>query len=263
MRQNYLITGGAGFIGVNLIRRLLTAEKARVRILDNLSVGKAENLAGLPVELIIGDIRDAPAVRRAMAGTDFVVHLAASTGVVDSVTDPLENMSVNVGGTLNLLQAAVEHQVQRFIFASTGGAIVGEAVPPVHEKMLPRPVSPYGASKLAGEGYCSAFWGSYGLKTIALRFSNIYGLYSHLKGSVVAKFFRRAQAGKELTIFGDGSQTRDFLFVEDLSEAIATAAHVEVPFGQAIQLGTGKETSVNELVDLMRQFAGDSFPAVK
>ncbi|MCX5892778.1 MAG: NAD-dependent epimerase/dehydratase family protein, partial [Deltaproteobacteria bacterium] len=173
------------------------------------------------------------------------------------------NMSVNVGGTLNLLRAAVDHRVQRFLFASTGGAIVGEAVPPVHEEMLPRPVSPYGASKLAGEGYCSAFFGSYGLQTIALRFSNIYGLYSHLKGSVVAKFFRRAQAGKELTIFGDGSQTRDFLFVEDLAEAIVTAAHVEVPFGQAIQLGTGQETSVNELVALMRQFAGDNFPPVK
>jgi UDP-glucose 4-epimerase len=162
------------------------------------------------------------------------------------------------------LDAARRHGVDRFIFASTGGAIVGEAVLPVHEEMPPRPVSPYGAAKLAGEGYCSAFWGSYGLKTVPLRFSNIYGPFSYHKGSVIAKFFRRIQAREILTVYGDGEQTRDFLFVEDLCQAISAAMTAQLPFGQPIQLGSGQETSVNTLVHLMRQVVGGhQFPEVR
>jgi len=129
----------------------------------------------------------------------------------------------------------------------------------VHEEMLPRPISPYGASKLAGEGYCSAFWGSYGLKTISLRFSNIYGPYSYHKGSVVAKFFRLLLDGKTLTVFDAGQQTRDFLYVEDLCNAISASLHAELPFGQAIQLGTGRETSINQLLELIRQVVGKEY----
>ncbi|MBI4797039.1 MAG: NAD-dependent epimerase/dehydratase family protein [Deltaproteobacteria bacterium] len=257
-----LITGGAGFIGVNLIRSLLPI-KGVLRVLDNLSAGKAQDLDNLPAELIVADIRDRQAVDEAMAGAKIVIHLAAHTGVADSVADPHMDMSINVQGTLNLLEAAVSHKIERFIFASTGGAIVGDVDPPVHEEMSPHPVSPYGASKLAGEGYCSAFWGSYGLKTISLRFSNVYGPYSYHKGSVVAKFFRQIQAGEQLSIYGDGEQTRDFLFVKDLCQAIAAAIQVEIPYGQPIQLGTGRETSVNKLVDLMRQTVGrENFPPV-
>ncbi len=263
MEKTCLISGGAGFIGVNLVRELAAAGVA-VRILDDLTAGRAQDLAGLPVDLTVGDIRDEQTVRQVMAGADLVVHLAAHTGVVESVANPEPNMSVNVAGTLTLLQAAVRQKVERFIFASTGGAIVGRATPPVHEEMLPHPISPYGASKLAGEGYCSAFWGSYGLKTIALRFSNIYGPYSYHKGSVVAKFFRRVQAGKELTIFGDGEQTRDFLYVGDLCKAIRAALQADLPFGEAIQLGTGRETSVNQLVALMRRLVGEEhFPPAR
>lgn len=260
---NYLVTGGAGFIGVNLIRVL--APLARwVRVLDNLSAGRREDLEGLPVELLVGDIRDPDTVDRAMQEVEVVVHLAAHTGVVPSVADPNLDFSVNVAGTLNLLQAAVRHRVSRFIFASTGGAIVGEATPPVHEDLPPRPLSPYGAGKLAGEGYCSAFWGSYGLKTIPLRFSNIYGPFSYHKGSVIAKFFRQILAQEELTIFGDGEQTRDFLYVKDLCEAILAAIRNEVPFGRPLQLGTGRETSINTLVELLRHTVGArNFPPVR
>ncbi|MFZ2089991.1 MAG: NAD-dependent epimerase/dehydratase family protein, partial [Desulfobaccales bacterium] len=203
----WLIAGGAGFIGSNLIRALLWSG-ITIRVLDDLSSGRAQDVANLPVKLVVGDIRDRQVVDEVMAGVQIVVCLAARTGVVPSVMDPSGDMSVNVGGTLNLLEAAVRHRVDRFIFASTGGAIVGEADPPVHEDMPPSPLSPYGAGKLAGEGYCSAFWGSYGLKTVPLRFSNIYGPFSYHKGSVIAQFFRQIMAQEELTIFGDGEQTR-------------------------------------------------------
>jgi UDP-glucose 4-epimerase len=263
LAQRCLITGGAGFIGSNLIRAL-SGPEVEIRVLDNLSSGRAEDLAGVSVELVVGDIRDREAVDRVMTGVQIVIALAAHTGVVQSVENPAEDMSINVAGTLNLLDAARRHGVDRFIFASTGGAIVGEAVPPVHEEMPPRPVSPYGAGKLAGEGYCSAFWGSYGLKTVPLRFSNIYGPFSYHKGSVIAKFCRRIQARQTLTIYGDGEQTRDFLFVEDLCQAISAAMTAPLPFGEPIQLGTGRETSVNTLVHLMRQVIGEGqFPQVR
>ncbi len=126
----------------------------------------------------------------------------------------------------------------------------------MHEEMVPHPVSPYGASKLAGEGYCSAFYGSYGLKTCSLRFSNIYGPFSYHKGSVIAKFFKNIQAGKDLTIFGDGQQTRDFLYVKDLCQAIMASLTAEVPYGEAIQLGTGQGTSVNEMMETYASGSG-------
>lgn len=255
MENNYLITGGAGFIGTNLVHCLM-GRSAKIGILDNLSTGKSEDLAKLPVELKIGDIRDERLVDAAMQGIRVVIHLAAHTGVIDSVEAPELDMSINVGGTLNLLKAAVRHRVERFIFASTGGAVIGNADPPIYEEMVPRPISPYGASKLAGEGYCSAFWGSYGLKTVALRFSNAYGPFSYQKGSVIAKFFRQIQLGEELTIYGNGEQTRDFIYVADLCEAIMTSASVDLPFGRPIQLGRGRETSINQLLALMSQVVG-------
>lgn len=258
-----LVTGGAGFIGSNLIR-CLAASSVRIRVLDNLSAGRREDLAGLDVEFLRGDIRDTEAVDRAVAGVRTVVHLAANTNVVESIKNPEINLDINVRGTFNLLQASVKHGVERFVFASTGGAIVGDVTPPVHEGMAPHPISPYGASKLAGEGYCSAFWGAYGLRTVSLRFSNIYGPFSYHKGSVIAKFLRGVQAGKPLTIYGDGRQTRDFLFVGDLCRGIAGALEAPVPFGQPIQLGSGRETSVNAMVNLMRQVVGNgAFPPVE
>jgi UDP-glucose 4-epimerase len=263
MVMTYLVTGGAGFIGANLIRRLV-APAVHIRVLDNLSAGRRSDLAELPVEFIQGDIRDAGMVNRAVDGVQAVIHLAAHTNVVESFKTPELNLDTNVHGIFNLLQASVKHEVERFIFASTGGAIVGDVEPPVHEDMAPHPISPYGAGKLAGEGYCSAFWGSYGLKTISLRFSNVYGPYSYHKASVVAKFFRQAKLGEPVTVFGDGEQTRDFLFVEDLCQAVVQALEAPLPFGQAIQLGSSRETSINQLIVLMRQVAGeDAFPTVK
>ncbi|MFP3869135.1 MAG: NAD-dependent epimerase/dehydratase family protein [Desulfobacteraceae bacterium] len=263
MDKHFLITGGAGFIGANLVRRL-AGTGAPVRVLDNLSGGRAADLAGLPVELAIGDIRDEHLVRQVMTGIDIVIHLAAHTEVVRSIENPELNHEINVKGTLNLLQASVRQGVERFIFASTGGAILGDVEPPAHEDMVPHPISPYGASKLAAEGYCSAFWGSYGLKTVALRFSNVYGPYSYHKGSVIAIFCRNIRQGRELIIFGDGDQTRDFVYVEDLCQAILAAAQRDLPFGEAIQLGTGTEISINQLTDNIKAVVGPNhFPPVR
>jgi UDP-glucose 4-epimerase len=251
----WLVTGGAGFIGQNLLRAL-RAQGVCARVLDNLSTGHGGDLHALGAELVAGDVRDPAAVARALAGADVVVHLAAHTRVVESIADPLESFEVNARGTLTLLEAARKGgTVRRFVFASTGGAILGDAVPPVHEDMPARPLAPYGASKLAGEGYCSAYFASYGLPTVALRFSNVYGPYSYHKGSVVAAFFRRILAEQPLVIYGDGSQTRDFLFVEDLCDAIVAAATRDVG-GQVFHIAAGVETSIATLAERLPKITG-------
>jgi UDP-glucose 4-epimerase len=251
----YLITGGCGFIGVNVIRRLAGAA-GHIRVLDNLSLGRAADVEGLGVELQVGDIRDRDAVARAMAGIDVVVHLAAHTRVIDSIENPWENFEINARGTLVCLSEARAAGVSRFVMASTGGAIVGDRQPPVHEDMGARPLAPYGASKLAGEGYCSAYWGSYGLQTVALRFTNVYGPYSYAKASAVAKFMKQVLRGETLTVFGDGTQTRDFLFVGDLCRAVAAACERDVPFGRPYQIASGVETPLLDLIEALRGLAG-------
>ncbi len=255
--KSYLVTGGCGFIGVNLVSRL--AERgARVRILDNLSLGKREDVAPLGIDLRVGDIRDMAALKDACQGIDVVVHLAAHTRVVESISHPELNFEINAFGTMNVLRACRDAGVKKVIFASTGGAILGEQVPPVHEGMVPRPVSPYGASKLVGEAYCSAFCGSFGLNTVALRFSNVYGPFSYHKGSVVAQFFRNLMQEEPLVIYGDGQQTRDFLYVDDLVDAVLLADKSETP-GEVFQIASGRETSLTDLLAAMKKV----LPAVK
>ena len=256
--MNILITGGCGFIGLNLILYLKEKAQHHIIVLDNLVLGKEEYLSGFDVEFIEGDIRDKDAVKAAMKQVDAVVHLAADTRVIPSIENPSFNFDVNVNGTYNLLIQARDNDVDRFIFASTGGAIVGEAIPPVHEGMVPRPLAPYGASKLCGEAYCSAFAGSYGMKTVSLRFSNVYGPRSFHKGSVVAHFYKKILNGKILTIYGDGEQTRDFVHVDNLCEAINSALSIDEG-GESYQLGTGVETSINHLIKLMRDCTGGNY----
>jgi len=253
--KSYLITGGCGFIGVNLVKRLCARGDA-VRVFDNLSTGRHEDAASLGAQVILGDVRDARAISDAAKGADVVVHLAAHTRVIESITDPDLNFDINVVGTKNVLQACRGAGVQKLVFASTGGAILGDQKPPTHEEMVPRPISPYGAGKLAGEAYCSAFAGSFGLNTVALRFSNVYGPFSYHKGSVVAQFFRNLIQGKPLIVYGDGSQTRDYVFVEDLIEAVLLAEQIDTP-GDVFQIASGRETSLNELIALIRKVVSD------
>lgn len=246
-----LITGGCGFVGVNLVRKLLSRPNFRVRVFDNESLGKREHLEGVECEFVHGDIRDRAALDAALQGVDTVVHLAADTRVMDSIADPVYNFKINVEGSLNLLEAMRAAKVNRLVNASTGGAIIGVAVGPVHEKMVAAPMSPYGASKLAVEGYCSAYSESYGVRSISLRFSNVFGPQSYHKGSVVAAFFKQILQGKPLIVYGDGSQVRDYVFVGDLCEGILRGIESEVT--GPVQLGSGKGLALNDLIAEMRE----------
>ncbi len=264
---NWLITGGCGFIGTNLIAHIIETDSgARIRILDNLSVGTKDDLSNIctfvekdasltgdqfyQFELVIGDVRDYEKCLRCCEEVDVVVHLAASAGIAPSVENPREDMEANVIGTFNLLEAARHNNAKKFIFASSGASI-GEVKPPIHEEKAPKPVSPYGAGKLAGEGYCSAYYRTYGIKTISLRFGNVYGPRSKHKNSVVAKFFRQALNGEQLEIFGDGNQTRDFIYIDDLIQSIILSAKADVG-GETFQIATHKETTVNEIATAIK-----------
>nr|CRH06896.1 Putative UDP-glucose 4-epimerase [Candidatus Magnetococcus massalia] len=253
-----LITGGAGFVGTNLVAHLSRIGGYEITVLDNETMGKREHLAEFGVRFIHGDIRNEADLKEALAGQQTVVHFAADTRVMDSIENPLFNFDVNVVGTFKLFNAAREAGVASIVNASTGGAIIGEAEPPVHELMLPNPVSPYGASKLAVEGYASAFSGSYGLNVTSLRFANVYGTRSFHKGSVVAHFYKQILAGKPLVVYGDGSQVRDYIFVEDLCDGIVRA--IESGKSGVFQLGSGVPVSLNQLIDLMREIVGDTYP---
>lgn len=258
--KNVLITGGAGFIGRHLADYLLGRGDYAVTVLDNESLGDRKHLDLDRVRFLHGDLRDTDDLRKALDGQDAVVHLAADTRVMDSIEDPANNFDNNVVGSFNLLQLSRELGVGRVVAASTGGAILGDVTPPVHERMAPRPTSPYGASKLMLEGYLSAYSASYGLSGCALRFSNIYGPRSFHKGSVVAHFFKRMLAGEPLVVYGDGSQARDFLYVGDLVEAIRAAVESDVQ--GAYQLGSGRPTTVNELLEVMRSVTGRDLDVV-
>jgi UDP-glucose 4-epimerase len=251
---NVLITGGAGFIGRHLADYLTGRGDVTVTVIDNESLGDRRHLDLEKVRFIAGDLRNRDELRSALEGQDAVVHLAADTRVIESIADPAHNFESNVIGTFNLLELCRELGVERIVAASTGGAILGDVEPPVHEQMAPQPTSPYGASKLMLEGYLSAYSSSYGLSSCALRFSNIYGPRSFHKGSVVAHFYKQILAGEKLVVYGDGSQTRDFLYVGDLVEAIWAA--VESPAEGAYQLGSGKPTTVNHLLEVIRTVTG-------
>ena len=170
MHKSVLITGGCGFVGANLIARLRADGQENIRVLDNQSGGKAEWISEFDVDFQEGDIRNESDVEKALQGVDCVVHLAADTRVMDSIDNPAFNWDVNVRGTFNVIDTMRRRGIQRFVNASTGGAILGEATPPVNEEMPPRPTSPYGAAKLAVEGYCSAFGAAYGMNAVSLRF---------------------------------------------------------------------------------------------
>ena len=181
---------------------------------------------------------------------DIIVHLAANTGVGPSVENPRADMETNVVGLFNMLEAARLSGAGKFIFASSG-APVGEIEPPIHEEVAPHPVSPYGASKLAGEGYCSAYFRTFRLSTIVLRFGNVYGPGSMRKGSIVAKFVKNALRGEVCEIYGDGNQTRDFIYISDLVEAIIKSSDCDCG-GEIFQIATSQEHTVNEVALALR-----------
>jgi UDP-glucose 4-epimerase len=249
-----LVTGGAGFIGSALVR-LLIERGVEPRLYDDLSSGSRANLAGLDVELVEGDVRDLERLGAAAAGCDAVFHLAAGAGVIPSIEDPLANFDQNARGTVAALWAAHRAGAERFVFSSSNAPLGAGAYPASEEKPV-APLSPYGASKACGEAYCSAFHGAYGLAAVAVRFSNAYGPRSAHKGNVIPLFIRRALAGEPLTVYGDGGQTRDFVYVEDLARGLVAAADAEGAGGEIFQLASGQETTVARLVELLSELAG-------
>lgn len=263
--KHWLITGGCGFIGTSLTRLLLEDPANAVRIVDNLSVGTRGDLAGVcqfvepgeqalqewaGVQLVPGDILDEQLALKLAVGADVVVHLAANTGVPGSIEKPRDDMRNNVIGTFNYLEAARRAGCPRFVFASSG-ATVGECTPPITEDMPSRPISPYGASKLAGEGYCSAYSRCFGLSAVSLRFGNVYGPASGHKSSVVAQFLKNALAGSPLVIHGDGSQTRDFIYIDDIVSAVIAAATAEGVGGEIFQIASSREHTIAELAGMI------------
>jgi UDP-glucose 4-epimerase len=255
-KTNILITGGCGFIGLNFIKFILNKTKWQVRIIDNLFSGKKEDLSRFDnnrLSFIKGDIRDDKIVKKNTEKCDYVVNLAAQVGVIESIKDPLFDMDVNVHGILNLLESCKENNVRRFVQASSA-APLGEQEMPLSEKKVPAPLSPYGASKLAGEGYCSAFSESYDLETVVLRFSNVYGPYCNHKNSVIPLFIKQILNDEILTIYGNGKQTRDFVYVEDICRGIYLSLISKLENNYNIfQLGTGEETSVNKIINLLKE----------
>jgi UDP-glucose 4-epimerase len=251
-----LVTGGAGFIGSALVR--LLAERAyAVRVFDNLATGDLNYLEGTPAEFVKGDVRDLEALTNAAEGSSVLFHLAAGTGVVPSIEDPLADFDLNARGTLTALVAARRAGVNRFVFSSSNAPLGAGAYPASEDKPI-APLSPYGASKSAGEAYCAAFHAAYGLDAVAVRFSNSYGPRSAHKSNVIPVFIRHLLADEELTVYGDGNQTRDFVFVTDLAAGLVLAAEADGVGGEVFQLASGVETSLNRIIELLVETVGRS-----
>ncbi|RJP51473.1 MAG: SDR family oxidoreductase [Anaerolineaceae bacterium] len=257
--MNTLVTGGAGFIGSHIVRALLERGD-HVRVLDNFSTGKRENLDGLDVEIIEADLRDASRVTSACRGIETIFHQAAFVSVPQSMKEPTECFDVNVTGTATLLQAAHKYGVKRVVFASST-AVYGDsdAFPIVEETPL-RPLSPYATSKRVDEIYGQLYFNTFGLEVVALRYFNVYGPRQRPDSQYAAAvpiFIRRLLDGKPVTIFGDGGQTRDLIFVGDVVRAnLAAATHSSAP-GGVFNICTGQETRIIDLVEILQ----DLFPS--
>ena len=266
-RRSVLVTGGAGFIGSHLVPRLLELGHS-VTVLDNLSTGKLENLGGVldhpKFRFHRGDIRDTNISQDVFDTVYSVIHLAALIDISASVADPIQNHEVNVDGTFNMLHAAVKHNVEKFVFASSTAVYGDAATLPLKENIALKPISPYAASKVAGEAYCSAFVSCFGLQTTVLRFFNIYGSRSENSSysGVITKFLQKIIKEEALTIDGDGEQTRDFIFVSDVVAAVILALEHAGLKGEVFNVCTGVPTSINQMAATLKTVTGKK-PTIK
>jgi len=257
---NYLVTGGAGFIGTNIVQELIRRGE-RVRVMDNFSTGKRENLSefeGL-VDLFEGDVRSYHIVREAVDGIDVVLHQAALPSVPRSIRDPITTNEVNVVGTLNVLQAARDAGVKRVVFASSSSVYGDNPELPKRETLMPSPLSPYAVSKLAGEQYCLAFSKIYKMETICLRYFNVFGPRqdpTSAYAAVFPRFITSAAAGQDLVIYGDGEQSRDFTFVANVVDANIRASVADCPPGTVVNIACGQTYSLNNLVKQLGTILG-------
>ena len=258
----YLVTGGAGFIGCNLVRYLL-AKGQEVVVLDNFATGKRENLADVlgRIELVEGDVRDRATVDRVTAGCKAVFHEAALGSVPRSVEDPLTSHDVNVNGTINVLEAARAAGVKRIIFAASSSAYGNQEESPKHEGMVPAPISPYAAGKLACEEYMQAYAAAYGMETLCLRYFNVFGPYQDPQGAyaaVIPAWVSRLLRRQAPVVFGDGEQSRDFCYIQNVCDANWLAANVPAAAcnGQAINIACNRATSLNQILKQLNELLG-------
>jgi UDP-glucose 4-epimerase len=250
-----LVTGGGGFIGSHIAGRLALLGHD-VRILDNFATGRRSNVQALPrdVELVEGDIQSDARVHNAVAGCEIVLHQAALPSVPRSVQDPLTSNATNVTGTLNVLLAARDAGVRRVVLASSSSVYGATPELPAREDATPVPISPYATAKLACEGYCRSFGEVYGLETIALRYFNVYGPRQDPRSqyaAVIPNFISALRAGDAPTVFGDGEQSRDFTYVEDVVEANVLAMEADGVAGQVLNIACGERTTVNRLLEVL------------
>ena len=256
-QTNVLVTGGAGFIGSHLVLALLN-KGYNVKVFDNLTTGKIDNLDDAcknpRFAFVQGDIRNQTEIPQVTKNIQAVVHLAAQIDVATSVSNPTQTHEINTTGTFNVLQAAAKNHVKKFVFASST-AVYGEAKKlPITEETTLSPLSPYAASKVAGEAYCSTYANCYDLNTIMLRFFNVYGKGNENNpySGVITKFIQQAQKNETLTIEGDGKQARDFIHVSDVVNAIILALESEELKGEPLNVCTGVPTSIIQLVDSLK-----------
>jgi UDP-glucose 4-epimerase len=261
MPRKVLVTGGAGFIGSHIVDRLVD-DGSDVRVIDDLSTGKLDNIKAHlnsgKVDFVKGDIRDAVVVDKTVRGVDAVIHLAALTSVPYSVANPDMTFDVNLSGTLNLLRSSAKNNVDRFVFISTC-AVCGEPERlPVTEDARANPISPYAESKLMTERYCLGFAERQLLRCVVLRFFNVYGPRQAMNdySGVITRFIDRSKQKLPLTIYGDGSQTRDFVYVQDVAQAVFASVKNEKAVGQVLNVGSGHPTSINELAKAVINLAG-------
>lgn len=253
----YLVTGGAGFIGSNISEELVKRGE-KVRILDNFSTGKRENIVKFKdsIELIEGDLGNLEVVKRAMAGVDFVLHQGALPSVERSIEEPLTTNKVNILGTLNVLLAACEAKVKRVIYASSSSVYGDTRTLPKKEVMKTSPQSPYAVTKLIGEEYCRIYYSIYGLETVCLRYFNVFGPRqdpSSQYAAVIPKFITLMLRGESPPIYGDGEQSRDFTFIDNVVKANLEACEAKGVSGRAFNIACGKSISINNLVQRLNR----------
>jgi UDP-glucose 4-epimerase len=261
----YLVTGGAGFIGSNLVGELLQ-QGHTVRVLDNFSTGKRENLIGFEdqIELIEGDLIHLTTVREAVHGMDYVLHQGAMPSVPKSVVDPIGSAEGNINATLNVLVAARDAGVKRVVYASSSSIYGEQAIEkPKMETMTPAPISPYGVAKMAAERYCQVFYSTYGLETVALRYFNVFGPRQDPESqyaAVIPNFITALLANEPPVVYGDGEQTRDFTYVANVVDANlqATIAPADDVAGEVFNIAAGGQTSLNELLDMLQEITGNT-----
>jgi UDP-glucose 4-epimerase len=259
--KRVLVTGGAGFIGSHLVDRLV-AEDYCVRVIDNLSTGRLDNIRGHvasgKVDFVEGDVRDAELVGRCVEGVGVVFHLAAVTSVPFSVANPSLTFEVNVRGTLNLLTSSAKEKVDRFVFVSSCAVYGDPQYLPVDEGHPTKPISPYAESKLAGERYCLGFDKRQLCRSVVLRFFNVYGPRQGLNdySGVITRFIERAKKGLPPIVYGDGLQTRDFVNVRDVVDAVMACVEKREALGEVFNVGSGKATSIKELANLILELSG-------